>query len=51
MFLHDAILELVLYGETDITAHNLYAALGKLHRVAPGKGITGYQQQFEVCGL
>ena len=51
MFLHDAVLDLVLYGETEISAPNLYAALGKLQRVVPGKGITGYQKQFEVCRL
>ena len=48
MFLHDAVLESVLYGETEISAPNLYAALGKLHRVVQGKGITGYQKQFKV---
>lgn len=53
VFIHDALSEYVTCGETEITANNLRAKFNHLTKQIPGKGMTGFQNQFQVslgCG-
>ena len=47
IFIHDA-LELITCGETDILAAGLRVKVNRLRKVVPGKGITGFAEQFQV---
>ena len=47
MFIHDALSELVVCGETEVTAANLRIVLSQLNRETED-GTTGYQTQFQV---
>ena len=52
MFIHDAVLETLTCGDTQIPASDLRGALNKLKKVdkaLDGHGITGFKKQFEVC--
>ena len=49
MFIHDAILETVTCGDTQIEASNLRMAMRKLQEALLGD--TSYTQQFTVSGL
>ena len=49
MFIHDAILETVTCGDTQIEASNLRMAMNKLQEALPEE--TNYTQQFTVSGL
>ena len=49
VFIHDAILETVTCGDTQIEASNLRMAMNKLQEALPGE--TNYTQQFTVSGL
>ena len=51
MFIHDALNELITCGETEITASNLRAKFNHLSKQIPGKGITGFSNQFQVSSL
>ena len=47
MFLHDALSELVVCGETEMTAAEVRIKMNELEtKVATG--VTGYQKQFQV---
>ena len=46
MFIHDALKELILCGETEILAPNLGIAINKLSKVKDDT--TGFEMQFEV---
>ena len=50
MFIHDALSELVVCGETEVTAADLRIVMNQLKRQAVGEttDITGYQKQFQV---
>ena len=48
MFLHDAILESVTCGDTQVTAADLRMMIKKYERVDPLTGLTGFQSQFQV---
>ena len=47
MFIHDALSELVVCGETEMAAGDLRIKMNKLERQVAA-GITGYQRQFQV---
>ncbi len=48
VFIHDALSEYVTCGETEITANNLRAKFNHLTKQIPGRGLTGFQNQFQV---
>ena len=50
MFIHDALNELILCGETEITATDIRIVIGRLGRRKP-QNVTGYQEQFQVFQL
>ena len=45
-FIHDALNELILCGDTEITAANMRIAINRLNRTKDGE--TGYSKQFNV---
>ena len=48
VFIHDAILESVTCGDTQISAGDLRKQIQKLSQVAQGKNCTGFQYQFQI---
>ena len=50
VFIHDALLEAVQSGNTEIPARNLYAHIQKLTQPEAGETITGMDMEFEVRG-
>lgn len=48
VFIHDAVLEWLTCGDTQIVPTNLRMELARLDTVSPDTNITGYQQQFKV---
>ena len=48
IFIHDALDELITCGETDISAAGLRVKVNRLRKTIPGKGITGFAEQFQV---
>ena len=48
VFIHTALLEAVLSGNTEVPARNLYAHIQKLTVVEPGQGVTGMELEFKV---
>ena len=48
IFIHDALDELITCGETDILATSLTVKVNRLRKTIPGKGITGFAEQFQV---
>ena len=48
MFVHDALSELVLCGETDMIAADIRKGINKLKRTISGDTITGFQKEFQV---
>ena len=48
MFLHDAILDSVTCGDTQVTAADLRMMIKKYGKVDPITGLTGFQSQFFV---
>ena len=49
MFIHDALDELILCGETAFNVQNLRVKITRMAKVIPGKSVTGFQEQFKVC--
>ena len=49
MFIHDALLEIVTCGDTQISAADLRATLNKMETENPNTHKTAFQEQFEVC--
>ena len=47
MFIHDALSELVVCGETEMAAADLRIKMNQLKRQM-ADGTTGYQKQFQV---
>ena len=48
MFIHDAILESVTCGDTQINAGDLRRQIQKMSSVAPGKTTSEFQYQFKI---
>ena len=48
IFIHDAILEAVQSGNTEIPARNLYSHIQKLTQREPGDTIAGLELEFKV---
>ena len=48
VFIHDALNELITCGQTDIVASALRTKVNFLSKIVPAKGITGFQNQFQV---
>ena len=48
MFIHDAILESITCGNTQLSASDLQRAVTKLSQRDPNTQLTGYEQQFKV---
>ncbi|XP_064386164.1 uncharacterized protein LOC135334777 [Halichondria panicea] len=48
VFIHDAILESVTCGDTQISAGDLRRQIQKISSVAPGKTISDFQYQFQI---
>ena len=48
MFIHDALSELVVCGETDILAANIRINTNRMKEYATGEAVTGFQKQFQV---
>ncbi|XP_064386173.1 uncharacterized protein LOC135334783 [Halichondria panicea] len=48
VFIHDAILESVTCGDTQISAGDLRRQILNMSSVAPGKTVSGFQYQFQI---
>ena len=48
MFIHDAILESITCGNTQVSAADLQRAVTKLKQRDPNTKLTGYEQQYKV---
>ena len=48
MFIHDALCELIICGDSEIAAPNLRIAINRLHKQAEGKVVSGFEHQFQV---
>ncbi len=49
MFIHNALLELLTCGDTEVAAANMRIAIGRLSRpIEERTEITGFQKQYEV---
>ncbi|GAB0204240.1 receptor-type tyrosine-protein phosphatase delta-like [Grus japonensis] len=50
IFIHDALLEAVTCGNTEVPARNLYAYIQKLTQIETGENVTGMELEFkEKC--
>ena len=49
MFIHDAVLESLTCGDTQIIASGLSGAIKKLKEKDRETGRTGFETQFHVC--
>lgn len=49
-FIHEALLEAVGCGTTEVPARSLYAYIQKLAQVEPGEHVTGMELEFKVGG-
>ncbi|XP_041430147.1 protein tyrosine phosphatase receptor type D S homeolog isoform X38 [Xenopus laevis] len=47
IFIHDALLEAVTCGNTEVPARNLYAYIQKLTQIEPGENVTGMELEFK----
>ncbi|GIX68631.1 tyrosine-protein phosphatase Lar [Caerostris extrusa] len=47
VFIHDAVLEAVIAGNTEISARNLYAHIQQLMQVTPVEGCSGMELEFK----
>ena len=48
VFIHDALLEAVTCGNTEVPARNLFSYIQRLTQVEPGESITGMELEFKV---
>jgi len=48
IFIHDALLEAVTCGNTEVPARNLYAYIQKLTQIETGENVTGMELEFKV---
>lgn len=49
MFIHDAMLESITCGNTQINVTNLQKVVNKLKQRDEVTNLTGFEQQLEVC--
>ncbi|XP_061108053.1 receptor-type tyrosine-protein phosphatase delta-like [Conger conger] len=47
IFIHDALLEAVMCGTTEVAARNLYAYIQKLTQIESGENVTGMELEFK----
>ncbi|XP_035856163.1 protein tyrosine phosphatase receptor type Db isoform X29 [Sander lucioperca] len=47
IFIHDALLEAVTCGNTEVPARNLYSYIQKLTQIEPGENVTGMELEFK----
>ncbi|XP_061761434.1 receptor-type tyrosine-protein phosphatase delta-like isoform X11 [Nerophis ophidion] len=47
IFIHDALLEAVACGNTEVPARNLYSYIQRLTQVEPGENVTGMELEFK----
>lgn len=52
IFIHEALLEAAVCGNTEVPARSLYAHIQKLSQVPPGESVTAMELEFKVstCG-
>ncbi|XP_075037786.1 receptor-type tyrosine-protein phosphatase F isoform X17 [Mixophyes fleayi] len=48
IFIHEALLEAVLCGNTEVPARSLYAHIQKLSQVPPGESVTSMELEFKL---
>ena len=48
MFIHDALSEMAVCGETDVLAANIRINTNRMKEYATGEAVTGFQKQFQV---
>jgi len=48
VFIHDALVEAIQSGNTEVPARNLYTHIQRLTRVEPGDSVTGMELEFKV---
>ena len=51
VFIHDAVLESLTCGDTQIPASGLVGAIEKLKQMDSETGRTGFETQFHVCDI
>ena len=51
IFIHDAILEAVTCGDTQISASNLQRCIQILSKRDPETNLTGFESQFKACDM
>ncbi|XP_069023886.1 protein tyrosine phosphatase receptor type Db isoform X9 [Embiotoca jacksoni] len=47
IFIHDALLEAVTCGTTEVPARNLYSYIQRLTQIEPGENVTGMELEFK----
>lgn len=47
-FIHDALLEAVTCGNTEVPARNLHAYIQRLTQIEPAENVTGTELEFKV---
>ncbi|XP_031727727.1 receptor-type tyrosine-protein phosphatase delta-like isoform X16 [Anarrhichthys ocellatus] len=47
IFIHDALLETVTCGNTEVPARNLYSYIQRLTQIEPGENVTGMELEFK----
>nr|XP_020452780.1 receptor-type tyrosine-protein phosphatase delta-like isoform X16 [Monopterus albus] len=47
IFIHDALLEAVTCGNTEVPARNLYSYIQRLMQIEPGENVTGMELEFK----
>jgi len=48
VFIHDALVEAIQSGNTELPARNLFTHIQRLTRVEPGDSVTGMELEFKV---
>ena len=48
MFIHDALCEHIVCGDTEIAVPNLRTTINRLRKQAEGKLLSGFEHQFQV---
>ena len=48
VFIHDALVEAIQSGNTEVPARNLFTHIQRLTRVEPGDSVTGMELEFKV---
>lgn len=48
IFIHDALLEAVTCGNTEVPARNLFSYIQRLTQIEPGENVTGMEVEFKV---